>query len=162
MKFKDGKFASLLFQRLHSCLLANLANFVTFVKFAMFATCKRALLSCHLHWLVGCWRRWRICLICQIYLIREIYHIRQTCHIGHSRRGPSRLVICIDLLVAGEVGKIVKIASKAMQSLVGNFDNFANFVVTGISGHKWIRVKRLAKRTLERRASFLTLRTVPF
>ena len=72
------------------------------------------------------------------------------------------LVLLFALLVAGEVGKIVKIASKAMQSLVGNFDNFANFVVTGISGHKWIRVKRLAKRTLERRASFLTLRTVPF
>ena len=56
-------------------------------------------------------------------------------------KGPSCLVICIDLLVAGEVGEIVKIAGKEMQSLVANFDNFTNFVEAGIFGHKWIWVK---------------------
>ena len=65
--------------------------------------------------------------------------IRKIRYICRLQRGPSCLVICIDLLVAGEVGEIVKIASEAMQSLVGDFDNFANFVVACISGHKWNR-----------------------
>ena len=57
-----------------------------------------------------------------------------------------------------------------MQRLVGSFDNFTNFVVARISGHKWIWVKRQAKQTKERRASFLkgafalimaTVKTIP-
>jgi len=145
-------------------------------------------------------------------------HIRKIRLVCHLQKGPLALsfalVICIDLLVAGDVGEfatfakltlfaeftifvkfaildtrkggllvvlfaltccllakfIVKIPSKAMQRLVGNFGNFANFVVACISGHKWIWVKRQAKHTKERRASFLkgafaltmaTVKTIP-
>ena len=59
--------------------------------------------------------------------------------------GPSCLVICIALLVAGEVGEIVKIASKAMQSLVGAFDHFANFFVACVSGRKRNRGKDIGE-----------------
>ena len=129
--------------------------------YALFAICKRALLSCHFHWLVVCWRRWRICDICQMNNICKIYRVRRIRYIWHSQWGPSCLVISIELLA--KLAKLSKSPAKQCKAFVGSFDNFANFVVACISGHKWIWVKRQAKHTKEsflKGAFALTMATV--
>ena len=60
----------------------------------------------------------------------RIRHIRQIHHIRHLQRGPSCLVICIDLLVAGEVGEFDTFAKFTTSAKVTTFVKFAIFALT--------------------------------
>jgi len=72
---------------------------------------------------------------CQlIHHIHQSYCIRQIRHIRHLQRRPTCLVICVDLLVAGEVGKNVKIPTRLCTVLFTIFTISPNSFLRAFSG----------------------------
>ena len=92
---------------------------------------------------------------CQlIHHIHQSYRIRQIGHIGHLQRRPSCLVICIDLLVAGEVGKNVKIPTRLCTALFVIFTISPNSFLRAFSGMNGFISVKSCTVILEKKSDF--------